>query len=218
MAAKYRIGIDIGGTFTDGTLIDTTTGDPDTITSLGQNAESMGFHYVDATVAGSSKQVRERDVLVMAGGRREDFDTCADIFAAFARESYYLGPAGSGARMKLVTNLVLGLNRAVLAEALAFAASLGFDPATTLGILKSSSSYSRVMDIKGQKMLNADYSVEARLSQHLKDVRLMLEAGERSGARLPLSKLHRELLEEAENEGWGDSDNSAILEVFRRRP
>lgn len=184
-------------------VIDTTTGDPDTIASFGRAAESMGFRYLDATVAGSSRQVRDKDVLVMAGGEREDFDSCADLFAAFARESYYLGPAGSGARMKLVTNMVLGLNRAVLAEALSFSQSCGFDQEATLAILRSSSSYSRVMDIKGDKMVNGDYSVEARLSQHLKDVRLMLEAGERSGARLPLSNLHRELLEEAEAAGLG---------------
>jgi 3-hydroxyisobutyrate dehydrogenase-like beta-hydroxyacid dehydrogenase len=197
-------------------IIDTTTGDPEEIASFGRTSESLGFHYLDATIAGSSKQVREHDVLVMVGGRREDFDRCTDIFSTFAREPYYLGAAGSGARMKLVTNMVLGLNRAVLAEALAFSAALGFDPQLTLSILKSSSSYSRVMDIKGEKMLKADYAVEARLSQHLKDVRLMLEAAERFGARLPLTEIHRRLLEEAESGGWGDSDNSAILELFKR--
>src|SRR5437868_6703975 len=53
----------------------------------------------------------------------------ADLFACFAREWFYLGPWGSGSRMKLVVNLVLGLNRAVLAEGLAFARACGLDPA-----------------------------------------------------------------------------------------
>jgi 3-hydroxyisobutyrate dehydrogenase-like beta-hydroxyacid dehydrogenase len=102
----------------------------------------------------------------------------------------------------------------VLAEALGFAEASGLDPALALEILKTSSSYSRVMDIKGRKMLERDYTPEARLSQHLKDVRLILENGERQHARLPLSALHRALLEEMEERGFGDVDNSAIREAF----
>jgi 3-hydroxyisobutyrate dehydrogenase-like beta-hydroxyacid dehydrogenase len=119
--------------------------------------------------------------------------------------------------MKLTTNLALGLHRAVLAEALAFAEAQGLDPALALAVLRESSSYSRAMDLKGRKMLERDFTPQARLSQHLKDVRLMLEAGAETGARLPLSELHRQLLEQAEAAGLGALDNSAIIEVFRRR-
>lgn len=198
-----------------GTLVvDTTTGDPGEVAAFGPRLENLGAGYLDATVGGSSKQARAGDVIVMAGGRREHFEACADIFSSFSRHSFYAGPWGSGARMKLVTNLVLGLNRLVLAEALGFAEASGLDPTLTLEILKASSSYSRVMDIKGRKMLERDYTPEARLSQHLKDVRLILENGERSQARLPLSTLHRALLEEMEQRGLGGVDNSAIREAF----
>jgi 3-hydroxyisobutyrate dehydrogenase-like beta-hydroxyacid dehydrogenase len=117
--------------------------------------------------------------------------------------------------MKLVVNLILGLNRAVLAEGLSLAEALGLDPQRVLEILRASAAYSKVMDTKGQKMLTRDYEPQARLSQHLKDVRLILETGGRTGAALPLSLLHRELLERAEAAGLGDADNSAVIEVFR---
>ena len=51
----------------------------------------------------------------------------------------------------------------------------------------------------------------------MKDVRLILAAGERCGAVLPLSTQHRQLLKEAESAGFGDADNSAVIELFRRR-
>lgn len=195
-------------------VIDTTTGDPDEVAAFGKQMDAMQVGYLDSTVGGSSKQVRAVDVITMTGGRREDFDVCQEIFASFSRRSFYVGPWGSGARMKLVTNLVLGLNRLVLAEALGFAEAIGLDPALALEVLQSSSSYSRVMDIKGQKMLKREYTPDARLSQHLKDVRLILASGARSGARVPLSELHRELLEEMERLGYGDADNSVIAEAF----
>lgn len=195
-------------------LVDTTTGDPEQIAGFGPRLARRNVQYIDATVGGSSKQAAAGEVIVMAGGDRETFERCADLFACFAGKTFYVGPGGSGARMKLVLNLVLGLNRAVLAEGLAFARSYGLDPAQALEILKSGPTYSRVMDVKGGKMLAEDFTAEARLSQHLKDVRLILAAGDHNGARLPLSTLHRSLLEQAEAGGWGDADNSAIIKAF----
>jgi 2-hydroxy-3-oxopropionate reductase len=117
--------------------------------------------------------------------------------------------------MKLISNLVLGLNRAALAEGLAFASAIGIDPAAALEVLKGSSAYSRAMDVKGQKMIAGDFSVQARLSQHLKDVELMLQAARDAGQSLPLSETHRQLMQQAEACGWGDLDNSAIIKVLQ---
>jgi len=172
--------------------------------------------YLDAAVCGNSEELRRGEVLVVAGGPPTAFDECRDLFGVFARRSFHVGTWGAGSKMKLTTNLVLGLNRAVLAEALAFADALGLDPELALTVLRESSSYSRVMDLKGRKMLERDFIPQARLSQHLKDVRLMLEAGAGAGVELPLSERHRQLLEQAEAAGLGALDNSAIIEVFRR--
>ena len=118
----------------------------------------------------------------MVGGDGGAFDACRDLFDALARAAFHVGPVGSGARMKLATNLVLGLNRAALAEGLAFARSIGLDPAQALEIVLRGAAASRVADAKGPRMLAGDFAPEARLSQHLKDVRLILaEAPDRSG-------------------------------------
>ena len=66
-------------------------------------------------------------------------------------------------------------------------------------------------------MIEGDFQVQARLSQHLKDVRLILAAAANSGLTLSLSQIHAQLLEQAENEGFGALDNSAIINVYRKR-
>jgi 3-hydroxyisobutyrate dehydrogenase-like beta-hydroxyacid dehydrogenase len=195
-------------------LVDTTTGDPGPTAALGASLAEGWIAYLDATIAGSSAQVRDGEVLVVAGGEPSAFDACRDLFAAFAARAYRVGPCGSGARMKLVVNLVLGLQRAVLAEGLGLASSCGLDPAAALEILRESPAYSRVMDTKGAKMLSGDLAPQARLAQHLKDVRLILAMGDRHGARLPLSSMHRDLLEGLTASGYGDADNSAIIRAF----
>ena len=117
--------------------------------------------------------------------------------------------------MKLAVNLVLGLNRAVLAEGLGYAESLGLDSATTLEVLQASLAASTVMETKGEKMLQRDFAPQARLAQHLKDVQIILDTGQAAGAHLPMSTVHQTLLAELVESGNGDLDNSVIIEAFR---
>lgn len=199
-------------------LIDTTTGDPADAAAAGKWLASRGVAYLDATVSGSSAQVRACEAVVMAGGEPAAFERCGDLFRLFARRAVHVGPWGAGSTMKLVTNLVLGLNRAALAEGLWFARSMGVDAALALAVLKDSAAYSRIMDSKGEKMVAGDFAPQAKLSQHLKDVRLILAAGVAAGAELPLSDAHRRLLEAAEAAGLGPLDNSAIIKGFAALP
>lgn len=197
-------------------VADLGTGDPRTAESLAKTLCKRGVTFLDATISGSSAQVRRGDVLVMVGGEEPAFGVCQRLFETFAWQVRHVGPSGRGAWMKLVTNLVLGLNRAALAEGLAFAEALGLEPAIALSVLRDSMAYSRIMDTKGPKMVTRDFAPEARLSQHLKDVRLIREAAARVGQSLPLSTEHQRLLELAESLGLGQLDNSAILEALRR--
>ena len=206
-----------GLTLTPGaTLIDCTTGEPESMAAMGAKLAKTGIDYLDATVLGSSKVVRNGAAVVMAGGRREAFDAASPLFRTFASRAFYLGSFGAGARMKLVVNLALGLHRAVLAETLSFAHACEVSPTLALEVLKAGAAYSRVMDDKGEKMLHHDFAVEARLSQHLKDVRLILNAAGAKHAKTPLSQVHRQLLEGLEAAGYGDADNSAIIMAYEQ--
>jgi 3-hydroxyisobutyrate dehydrogenase-like beta-hydroxyacid dehydrogenase len=74
------------------------------------------------------------------------------------------------------------------------------------------------MDSKGAKMLGGDFTPEARLSQHLKDVRLIIKQGTAAGLPMPFSVAHRQVLETAVAAGLGELDNSAILRVLSALP
>jgi len=196
------------------TIIDTTTGDPEAMAAIGNRLMDHGATYLDATIAGSSAQVRTGEVLILVGGDAAAIAACDDLFRSFAAQVFPCGECGDGARMKLVVNLVLGLHRAVLAEGLAFAERTGIDPRQALAVLRAGPTYSRVMDTKGEKMLAGDFTPQARLSQHLKDVRLILSTGATAGAMLPLSTLHEQLLAQLVVDGYGDFDNSAVIKAF----
>lgn len=200
-------------------ICDATTGDPEATSALGDWLAARGIAYLDTTVSGSSEQARRGEALLMVGGPKDAFDRCRDLFDVLAKRTIHVGRCGDGARMKLVTNLVLGLNRAALAEGFVLAEALGLDLVAALDVLQASAAYSKAMDAKGRKMIAGEFTPQAKLSQHLKDVRLMLAAAERAGKTLPLSEAHRALLELAETLDLGELDNSAVLraiEAWRR--
>ena len=198
-------------------LLDTTTGDPDETAALAERLVARGIAYLDATISGSSGQVRRRAGTVMVGGARDAFERSRDLFEVFSDRVYHLGPAGSGSRAKLASNLVLGLNRLVLAEGLVFAERLGLDLEAFFDVLKDSPAYSAAMDVKGQRMLDGDFTPASRVRQHLKDVELILDYARRSGQGLPLSSAHEELLRAAVAAGDGELDNAAVIREIRRR-
>ena len=197
-------------------IVDTTTGPAKAARNHAGILASKGCTYLDATVAGSSAQVRNGEGVVMIGGHADIYQSLNGFFDAIAPKSFYVGEAGAGCEMKLIVNLALGLNRAVLAESLALAESAGVDKQLALDVMKSTVAYSAAMDTKGPKMVTGNFEPQARLRQHLKDVLLILEMGEKHGQQLPLSSLHEKLLSSAVENGLGDLDNSAIIELIRQ--
>jgi 3-hydroxyisobutyrate dehydrogenase-like beta-hydroxyacid dehydrogenase len=198
-------------------ILDTTTGDPEETMVLAARLAERGVRFLDATISGSSKQIRDRVGLYMVGGGREAFDACEDLFRAVTQKYVHVGPSGSGSKAKLASNVVLGLNRLALAEGLVFAEKLGLAAEPFLELLKMSAAYSVAMDVKGAKMIHGDFEPQARLRQHLKDIRIVLKYAESLGQDMPLSELHCAIMEAGVAAGDGELDNSAVIRELRRR-
>ncbi len=198
-------------------IIDTTTGDPDETAALAQRLARRGIHFLDAPFSGSSQQVRDKEIIFMVGGDKTAFEECKDIFDALGEKVFYVGESGNGSKAKLASNLILGLNRLTLAEGLVFASKLGLDAQGFLELLKVTPAYSAAMDVKGKKMLDGDFTTQARLRQHHKDVSIILKYAEKAEQELPLSKVHLDVLEKAIAAGDGDLDNSAVIREIERR-
>ncbi|MEO8752676.1 MAG: NAD(P)-dependent oxidoreductase [Casimicrobiaceae bacterium] len=197
-------------------LVDCGTSDPDQTVALAVRLAARGVRLVDAPLSGSSQQIRDGDAVMMIGGDRDSCDALEPVLAAMASRRFLLGPPGSGARAKLATNLLLGLNRAALAEALEFAQALRLDLPTFLDLVRATPAYSRAVDAKGAQMLDGEFAPpQSRIRQHRKDLGLIVEAAQRAGKALPLTTRHAEILDAAIADGAGDLDNAAIIDTIR---
>ena len=197
-------------------VVDCGTGDPDRLVRLAARLAARGVALVEAPLSGSRAQIAAGEGLCLVAGERAAAERAADLLAAIAPRRHYVGPAGMGARAKLATNLVLGLNRAALAEGLAFAESVGLDIRSFYALLRDSAAYSQVMDVKGEKMLAGDFAPQGRIRQHAKDLGLILDQAGARGQRLPMTQAHARLLADAIAAGDGDLDNAAVIAQIRR--
>jgi len=197
-------------------IIDTTTGDPDDTVVLAEKLAQSQVSLLDATVSGASSQLEKREAVFMVGGEPTAYEACTGLLQLLADEVFYVGPSGCGSKAKLATNLVLGLNRLVLAEGIVFAEKLGLPLDTFLRLLKVSPAHSAAVDVKGEKMLRNDFEPVSRIRQHHKDVCLMLKHAKRHNQRLPLSDVHLAILERAMAAGDGELDTSAVIREIRR--
>jgi 3-hydroxyisobutyrate dehydrogenase-like beta-hydroxyacid dehydrogenase len=196
-------------------LIDTTTADPFMSEALAAQLRGKGIEMLDATISGTSKMCAEKQITLMVGGREEVFRECEEIFSAIGKEASWMGRNGSGALTKLIVNLVLGLNRMVLAEGLTLTKKLGMDQHRILEVLKKSAACSKAMDMKGSRMIEKDFlPPEGKLAFHLKDVQLMLDLGKRYHFPLDLSSLHAQALVSEVAKGRGEWDNADIISFY----
>jgi len=196
----------------------TATVDPDRIAALGARVAPRGLRFLETPVSGTSEQVRRGEGVGLIGGDRAAAEEVDGLLATLFPRRFHVGKVGDGGRTKLSVNLILGLNRAALAEGLVFARRLGLDPAAFLPVARESAAYSQIMDVKGDKMLNGEFAPEGRIRQTLKDVQLMMQQAEQHGQDLPMLKVHRDLLESCVRAGEGDDDNSGVIrEIDRRR-
>jgi len=74
-----------------------------------------------------------------------------------------------------------------------------------------------VMETKGPKMVQGDFSPEGRVGQTLKDARLMLDQAAAAGQKLSMLEVHANVLEACVRAGEADLDNSAVIREVRRR-
>ena len=199
------------------TAICVSTCDPERIAALAARLPAARLRYVEAPVSGTSEQTARGESLGLIGGDPAAAQAVRDVIDAICPRWHHLGATGNGGRAKLAINLILGINRAALAEGLVFAERMGLDPRVFLPVARDSAAYSQVMDIKGGKMLAGDFSPQGYVHQSLKDFSLMLEQARRLKQRLPLGETYAGLMTGCVAAGESDLDNCAVIREIRRR-
>ena len=197
-------------------VINLSTCEPERIIALDKRTQGRAT-FVEMPISGTSSQIAKGDGVGLIGGEPAAIASVDPLLAIICPRRYSAGGVGAGAKAKLAVNLILGLNRAALAEGIAFADKLGLDPRAFLEVARNSAAYSQVMDFKGKKMVERDYTPLSKVGQTLKDFTIMREYAREAGQALPFAEVYIELMQACVQAGEADLDNAILIEAIRRR-
>jgi 3-hydroxyisobutyrate dehydrogenase-like beta-hydroxyacid dehydrogenase len=182
---------------------------PELSRSLHREARTRGVNFLDVAISGSTPAVDAGTITLLAGGDKDTFEQCVPIFESIARQWFLIGPGSSGVQMKLVVNLLLGLDMQAIAEAVSLGEHLQIDRNVLLDVLSKTAVVAPAMAGKFRKIKDNDYSPEFPLRLMSKDMDLVMDAASASGANLPAASVAQSVL--ASNVSTsGDLDLSAI--------
>jgi 3-hydroxyisobutyrate dehydrogenase-like beta-hydroxyacid dehydrogenase len=215
-AAVRSVYCDKGGIFSvaapGAVILEMSTISPDLSGQLHREARTRGVSLLDVAISGSTPAVEAGTITQLAGGDKETIERCVPIFESIAKQWFLIGPGSSGIQMKLVVNLLLGLDMEAIAEAVSLGEHLHIDRNVLLDVLAKTAVVAPAFVGKIRKIKDGDYSPEFPLRLASKDLDLVMDAARASGADLPAAAVAQSVF--ASNvAASGDLDVAAIAPI-----
>jgi 3-hydroxyisobutyrate dehydrogenase-like beta-hydroxyacid dehydrogenase len=199
-------------------IVDLSTTPVGLVQQLGSRLAARGGVFIDAPVARTRQAAIDGTLSIMVGcDDPAAFGQIEPLLRCMASDVTHCGPAGAGALVKVLNNMVVFETVVALAEAITVARRSGLVKAEVLfDTFAKGSAASFALSHHGMKALLPDeHPVGVFSSQYmLKDLRYALEVGERVGVRMPGATLAASLLEETSAVGCGDNYHTAVVRVI----
>lgn len=192
--------------------VDMSTAGPDVLGELRPQVEQTTSALVDAPIIGSPASVRSGDAIVVAGGSDPAVAAAQPVLEAVGRMRH-AGPAGAGARLKLVANSMLGAVTAAVAELQVAGETAGLDGAVVFDTLVH---YAPLLEPRRAWYVGtADPPLLFSLHDIRKDMDLALAMFHGAQTTVPVTASVREVFGEAAARGYADSDIAAVAQHYR---
>lgn len=198
-------------------IVNMGTTSTDVSRQLGADIRAAGGRYVEAPVSGSRKPAEAGQLVVMLAGEPDDVAAIRALVQPLCRDSFVCGAVPSALAMKLAVNLFLITMVTGLTESVHFAERQGIDLALFADVLNAGPMASDVSRVKLGKLVAQDYSVQAAITDVLKNSRLVAEAARSIGIASPLLDASHALYGETEALGLGTSDMVAVIRAIEQR-
>ncbi|MGA7206240.1 MAG: 2-hydroxy-3-oxopropionate reductase [Specibacter sp.] len=191
--------------------IDASSIRPDVAKRLSADAVAAGIRPLDAPVSGGEQGAIDGVLSIMVGGDAADFAAAADVLNAVGKTIVHVGPSGSGQTVKAANQLIVAVNIQALSEAIVFLEAYGVDTDAALKVLGGGLAGSKVLDQKGQKMLDRNFDPGFRLALHNKDLGIVTAAAREAGVVVPLGAAVAQLVSAMVAQGDGALDHSGLF-------
>lgn len=185
--------------------------------SLERDIKAVGGQYVEAPVSGSRKPAEDGQLIAMLAGDPETVETIQPLLQPLCRQSVHCGAVPNALLMKLSVNLFLITMVTGLVEAFHFAERHALDLDQFAAVLDNGPMASSVSRIKLSKLVAKDFSLQAGITDVLKNNRLIADAARKSQLASPLLDVCHALYGETQAQGLGYSDMVAVIRAIEAR-
>jgi len=196
------------------TVIDSSTISPGLVKEIAGSVGELGAHFLDAPVTGSKPAAIDGTLVFMVGGEASVLQNVTDVLDTLGKRIIHMGPNGSGSVAKLAHNTMVGINNLALAEGFAIAAKSGIPADSFLELVQLGSAGSKAADLKGRKIIDADFSNQFSLALMLKDLKLASSLTDVSGIPAPMLNMAKSLFQAGATQGYGEEDLSAVVKCY----
>ncbi|WP_050455097.1 L-threonate dehydrogenase [Candidatus Burkholderia verschuerenii] len=184
--------------------------------ALGERLATSGIGLIDSPVSGGVVGATNGTLSLLASGPDSAFEACEDVLQAIASKVYRLGSAhGNGSKVKVINQLLVGVQIAAAAEAMALGLREGVDPAQLYEVITHSAGNSWAFTDRVPHIIDGNYSSPTTaLDIFVKDLGLVLDAARASKFPLPLASTAHQMFTTASAAGYGNEDDTAVIKIF----
>jgi 3-hydroxyisobutyrate dehydrogenase len=198
-------------------LIESSTLTPGWVCELAAEAAKRGCDFLDAPVTGSKPQAEAGQLVFLIGGDATVLDRVRPVLKTMSREIRYFGPTSSGAKVKLLNNLLNGIQVSSFAEMLSLAERMNIDVNAAAEFISNSAPGSPIVKIALQRMTESDFTPNFSVSLMAKDLSYAIAEGVSLSANMPITNAAKKVYEAAIAEGLGAKDFSSVIETLRKK-
>jgi 2-hydroxy-3-oxopropionate reductase len=203
----------LSGVHAGALVVDMSTISPAATREIASRLREEGAEMLDAPVSGGEAGAISGVLSIMVGGTEAAFRRVLPLFEVMGRNIVHVGENGAGQVCKACNQIVISQTMAGVAEAILLAKTWGVDPVKVRDALLGGSANSKVLEIHGQRMINADYEPGFRAGLHRKDLRIVLETAHDLGIALQGTELVSRYLDALVDSGLADLDSSALFRI-----
>jgi 2-hydroxy-3-oxopropionate reductase len=196
------------------TYADMSTIAPGTAVRVARELGSKGVRCLDAPVSGGEVGAKNATLSIMVGGPEDAFNEMLPIFEVMGKTINLCGLNGAGQTVKACNQIQVALNFVGMAEALVLGAKAGVDPAIILRVLSGGYAQTRVMDVRGPKIIEGEFDPGFKSKFHYKDLNIIMETARELQVPLLATAVAHELFSALLAHGRGDLDHSAVITIL----
>jgi 2-hydroxy-3-oxopropionate reductase len=213
---KVALGEDgIVGAARDGLIyVDMSTIAPAVAIGVAQELGAKGVRCLDAPVSGGETGAKNATLSIMVGGAEDLFNEVKPVFEVMGKTITLCGGNGAGQTVKACNQIQVALNFVGMAEAFVLGAKAGVDPAIILQVLSGGYAQTRVMDVRGPKLIQGEFEPGFKSKFHYKDLNIIMETARELNVPLPATAIAHTLFNAMIASGRGDLDHSAVINII----